>query len=85
MRRRPSHSSITMRFLIFFLGLLAALVAAVENPFTTPEGGYQVEVGKTITLDWLPTTEGKVTIMLQWGKVTEPEDGIVVASKSRSP
>ena len=71
-----------MCFLIFFLGLLAALVAAVENPFTTPPGGFKVEVGKSVTLEWLPTTEGPVTIMLQWGKVTEPEDGIVVASES---
>jgi hypothetical protein len=54
---------------VFFLALsaVATLVAARENPFNIPSSGYEFTAGEPTTLSWDPTTEGTVTLRLQWG------------------
>ncbi|KAL4888688.1 Ser-Thr-rich glycosyl-phosphatidyl-inositol-anchored membrane family-domain-containing protein [Aspergillus ambiguus] len=70
-----------MRFLYLTLSAFAALAAAADNanPFNIPNGGYSFTAGKPTTLTWKPTTDGTVTLRLQWGSVMTPESGSVIA------
>ncbi|KAL4944349.1 Ser-Thr-rich glycosyl-phosphatidyl-inositol-anchored membrane family-domain-containing protein [Aspergillus oleicola] len=57
-----------MRSMLFVaLSAIATLVAARENPFNIPRDGYSFTAGESTTLNWDPTTEGTVTLKLQWG------------------
>ncbi|KAL4927892.1 GPI anchored serine-threonine rich family protein [Aspergillus undulatus] len=57
-----------MRSMLFVaLSAIATLVAARENPFNIPTNGYEFTAGESTTLNWDPTTEGTVTLKLQWG------------------
>ncbi|KAL4883654.1 Ser-Thr-rich glycosyl-phosphatidyl-inositol-anchored membrane family-domain-containing protein [Aspergillus karnatakaensis] len=67
---------------VFFVALsaIATLVSARENPFNIPGGGYEFAAGEATTLTWDPTTEGTVTIKLQWGDVLTSSTGSTIVS-----
>ncbi|KAL5337815.1 Ser-Thr-rich glycosyl-phosphatidyl-inositol-anchored membrane family-domain-containing protein [Aspergillus crustosus] len=67
---------------VFFVALsaIAALVAARENPFNIPGSGYEFAAGEPTTLSWDPTTEGTVSIRLQWGDVLTDSTGSTIVS-----
>ncbi|GKZ32769.1 hypothetical protein AbraIFM66950_002388 [Aspergillus brasiliensis] len=66
---------------IFYLALsaIATLAAASDNPFNIPEGGYTFTAGSPTTLTWDPTTNGTVTLRLQWGAVFTTSSGELIA------
>lgn len=70
-----------MRAVVLTLSAFAALVAAADNPFQIPNGGYTFTAGQPTTLHWDPTTKGTVSLQLQWGSVTTPDQGITIASE----
>ncbi len=66
------------------LALLAApLVALAQNPnpFIIPEAGIAAKGGKPLTLQWKPTTQGTVTLVLRSGSSNNLNSGTVIASK----
>ncbi|KAJ0421041.1 Ser-Thr-rich glycosyl-phosphatidyl-inositol-anchored membrane family-domain-containing protein [Aspergillus carlsbadensis] len=67
---------------VFFLALsaVATLVAARENPFNIPSSGYEFTAGEPTTLSWDPTTEGTVTLKLQWGDSFTSSTGETIVS-----
>ncbi|CEL08283.1 Ser-Thr-rich glycosyl-phosphatidyl-inositol-anchored membrane family-domain-containing protein [Aspergillus pseudodeflectus] len=67
---------------VFFLALsaVATLVAARENPFNIPSSGYEFTAGEPTTLSWDPTTEGTVTLRLQWGDAFTSSTGETIVS-----
>ncbi|KAL4951321.1 Ser-Thr-rich glycosyl-phosphatidyl-inositol-anchored membrane family-domain-containing protein [Aspergillus filifer] len=67
---------------MFFLALsaVATLAAARENPFNIPSEGYSFTAGESTTLSWEPTTEGTVTLKLQWGSQFTSSTGTTIAS-----
>ncbi|PGH35213.1 hypothetical protein GX50_01909 [[Emmonsia] crescens] len=73
-----------MRSAIYLaIGAFAAFAAAqgsTENAFLNPPGGYQFAAGKPTELSWTPSTDGTVTLKLQKGENTTPQDGIVIAA-----
>ncbi|BCS03814.1 GPI anchored serine-threonine rich family protein [Aspergillus luchuensis] len=66
---------------VFYLALsaIASLAAASDNPFNVPEGGYTFTAGSPTTLTWDPTTNGTVTLRLQWGAVFTTTTGDLIA------
>ncbi|KAK1139100.1 hypothetical protein N8T08_001286 [Aspergillus melleus] len=69
---------------VFFLTLsaiatLAAAASEKANPFNIPKDGYSFKTGEPTTLTWAPTTEGTVTLRLQWGGVLTPNSGTAIA------
>ncbi|KAK3059133.1 hypothetical protein LTR09_000699 [Extremus antarcticus] len=65
------------------LALLAApLVALAQNPnpFIIPEAGIAAKGGKPLTLQWKPTTQGTVTLVLRSGSSNNLNSGTVIAS-----
>ncbi|KAK2795539.1 hypothetical protein FQN50_009723 [Emmonsiellopsis sp. PD_5] len=70
-----------MRSIIYLaVSALAAVVAAQDNAFNVPKGGYQFEAGKPTTLSWEPSTDGTVSLRLQKGDGTSftPGSGMVI-------
>ncbi|KAL3465374.1 Ser-Thr-rich glycosyl-phosphatidyl-inositol-anchored membrane family-domain-containing protein [Aspergillus heterothallicus] len=67
---------------VFFLALsaVATLVAARENPFNIPSSGYEFTAGESTTLSWDPTTEGTVSLKLQWGDSFTSSTGETIVS-----
>ncbi|KAL4902530.1 Ser-Thr-rich glycosyl-phosphatidyl-inositol-anchored membrane family-domain-containing protein [Aspergillus multicolor] len=67
---------------VFFLALsaVATLVAARENAFNIPKDGYSFTAGEATTLTWDPSTEGTVTLKLQYGDVLTSSSGTTIAS-----
>ncbi|KAL3475353.1 Ser-Thr-rich glycosyl-phosphatidyl-inositol-anchored membrane family-domain-containing protein [Aspergillus californicus] len=67
---------------VFFIALsaIATLVAARENPFSIPGSGYEFTAGEPTTLTWEPTTDGPVTLKLQWGTAFTSSSGTTLAS-----
>ncbi|CDM30869.1 hypothetical protein DTO012A8_7465 [Penicillium roqueforti] len=70
----------------FFISLAVAAMAAVAaanskaNPFSIPVEGYTFKVGEPTALKWEPTTDGTVSLILQWGAVISGNSGTVIAS-----
>ncbi|KAJ5496951.1 hypothetical protein N7463_008938 [Penicillium fimorum] len=70
----------------FFISLAVAAMAAVAsanskaNPFNIPVEGYTFKTGEPTALKWEPTTEGTVSLILQWGAVMTGNSGTVIAS-----
>ncbi|KAL2869968.1 GPI anchored serine-threonine rich family protein [Aspergillus lucknowensis] len=67
---------------VFFLALsaVATLVAARDNAFNIPREGYEFSAGKPTKLSWDPSTEGTVTLKLQWGGAFDSSTGTTIAS-----
>lgn len=71
----------------FFISLAVAAMAAVAaanskaNPFSIPVEGYTFKVGEPTALKWEPTTDGTVSLILQWGAVISGNSGTVIACK----
>ncbi|RDW81763.1 GPI anchored serine-threonine rich family protein [Aspergillus mulundensis] len=67
---------------VFFLALsaVATLAAARENAFNIPKDGYSFTAGEATTLSWDPSTEGTVTLKLQYGDVLTSSSGTTLAS-----
>ena len=74
-----------MRFVYIAASAFAAVVSAqvggTENPFNVPQGGYEFNAGEPTTLQWDPTTDGTVTIKLQYGDEITPDSGIILAGE----
>ncbi|KAJ5952379.1 uncharacterized protein N7479_010792 [Penicillium vulpinum] len=70
----------------FFVSLAVAAMAAVAsadskaNPFSIPVEGYTFKTGEPTALSWEPTTDGTVSLILQWGAVISGNSGTVIAS-----
>ncbi|KAL2824509.1 Ser-Thr-rich glycosyl-phosphatidyl-inositol-anchored membrane family-domain-containing protein [Aspergillus cavernicola] len=70
-----------MRSVLFFLlSVVATLAAARENPFNIPGSGYEFTAGESTTLSWDPTTEGTVSLKLQWGDDFTSSTGSTIVS-----
>ncbi|KAL4911863.1 Ser-Thr-rich glycosyl-phosphatidyl-inositol-anchored membrane family-domain-containing protein [Aspergillus aurantiobrunneus] len=67
---------------VFFLTLsaVATLVAARDNAFNIPNGGYVFTAGEPTTLTWDPTTQGTVTLKLQSGNAFDSSTGTTIVS-----
>lgn len=74
-----------MRFIYIAASAFAAVVSAqvggTENPFNVPEGGYEFNAGEPTVLQWDPTTDGTVTIKLQYGDDITPDTGIILVGE----
>ena len=66
------------------LTALAAAAANNDNSFNIPKDGYSFKAGEPTTLSWDPTTEGTITLKLQWGAVLTPDSGKEIAGKPRN-
>ena len=67
---------------VAFAAALAVLVAAdYPNAFKVPAGGYNFKTGVPADLSWNPTTQGTVTLKLQWGSPTGMDTGMIIACK----
>ncbi|KAJ5178041.1 uncharacterized protein N7500_000740 [Penicillium coprophilum] len=70
----------------FYISLAVAAMAAVvsadskANPFSIPVDGYTFKTGEPTALKWEPTTDGTVSLILQWGAVMTGNSGTVIAS-----
>lgn len=65
------------------LALLSApllTLAQSANPFSIPEEGLSATAGEPLTLNWEPTTDSTVTLILRSGSSSHLEDGTVIAS-----
>lgn len=71
----------------FFTTLAVAAIAAIAsadskaNPFSIPVDGYTFTTGEPTALKWEPTTQGTVSLILQWGAVLTGNTGTVIACK----
>jgi Ser-Thr-rich glycosyl-phosphatidyl-inositol-anchored membrane family len=70
-----------MQFTTLALGLFAALASA-QNAFIVPTSGTVYAAGDSTTLEWDPTTNGTVSLRLQWGTTTTASDGVAIACES---
>lgn len=74
-----------MRFAYIAVSAFAAVVSAqlggTENPFKVPQGGYEFNAGEPTTIRWDPTTDGTVTLKLQYGDDITPNSGIILAGE----
>lgn len=64
--------------------LLAAVAAASStrfNQFLNPPGGYTFTAGQPTALSWQANTPGSVSLYLEWGQVTTPSSGMLIACK----
>lgn len=78
------HIPVIMRFFISLAVAAMAAVAAANskaNPFSIPVEGYTFKVGEPTALKWEPTTDGTVSLILQWGAVISGNSGTVIACK----
>ncbi|DAA77641.1 TPA_exp: putative cell wall protein [Trichophyton benhamiae CBS 112371] len=69
-----------MRSVLYLLFTAVAAVAALENPFLVPPGGYQFNTREPTVLNWQPTTPGTVTLKLQMSSDITPHSGLVLAA-----
>ncbi|KNG87865.1 GPI anchored protein, partial [Aspergillus nomiae NRRL 13137] len=79
---RLKNNFIKMRSIFYLtLSAMASLAAAATgaNPFNIPAEGYSFEAGEPTTLSWKPTTEGTVSLKLQWGAVLTANTGTTIA------
>ena len=53
------------------------------NAFKIPVGGLMASAGKTTTLQWTPTTDGPVTLILRSGASSNLIQGAIIACRSR--
>ncbi|KAK5174312.1 uncharacterized protein LTR77_001392 [Saxophila tyrrhenica] len=65
-----------------FLALLAApLVVLAQDPnaFIIPDEGIAAQGGEPLTLEWKPSTQGTVTLILRSGSSNDLNEGTVIA------
>ena len=65
------------------IALLSAVLATAQsdpNAFKTPTGGWQVTAGEPITLEWTPTTDSTVSLVLRNGAASDLNQGVTIAS-----
>lgn len=70
-----------MRSVLYLLFTAVAAVAALENPFLVPPGGYHFNTREPTVLNWKPTTTGTVTLKLQMSSDITPQSGLVLAGE----
>ncbi|KAI7563277.1 hypothetical protein KC343_g7658 [Hortaea werneckii] len=65
----------------FAITLLSApLLALAQNAFKIPEAGLSATGGQPVDLQWDPTTDGTVTLVLRSGSSNNLNEGTVIAS-----
>ncbi|KAI7235577.1 hypothetical protein KC330_g4203 [Hortaea werneckii] len=65
----------------FAITLLSApLLALAQNKFKIPEAGLSATGGQPVDLQWDPTTDGTVTLVLRSGSSNNLNEGTVIAS-----
>lgn len=74
-----------MRLLRFLPVLLAPIALAqdfnkYQNPFTIPRSGFSFKAGEASDINWSPTTNGTVSIILRSGPSSNFDHGEIVAS-----
>lgn len=73
--------------MLFTRSFIAALLSAVAsaqsnaNPFKNPVGGRQAAAGQSLTLEWNPTTDGTVSLILRSGSSGNLAEGTPIACK----
>ena len=60
---------------------LLALAQNNPNPFNVPETGLSATGGQPLNLEWNPTTDGTVSLILRSGSSNNLEEGTVIACK----
>ena len=74
--------------LLYLLPVLLAPIALAQNfnkyqnPFTIPRSGFSFKVGEASDINWSPTTNGTVSIILRSGPSSNFDHGEVVACTS---
>ncbi|KAI7070711.1 hypothetical protein KC352_g42576, partial [Hortaea werneckii] len=65
----------------FAITLLSApLLALAQNAFKIPEAGLSATGGQPVDLQWDPTTDGTVTLVLRSGSSNNLNEGTVIAN-----
>lgn len=84
----------TMAFRFFSLVLVVARIASFttaqaptsfaqfQNPFQIPASGFSMKAGQPVTINWIPTTSGTITLVLRSGSDTGLQEGLPIARKS---
>lgn len=63
--------------------LCAPLLAfAQSNPFKIPPTGLAAKGGQALNLEWTPTTNGTVSLILRSGNSADLAEGTTIACKS---
>ena len=65
------------------LALLSAPLLALAdspNPFNVPADGISATGGQPLKLEWNPTTDGTVSLILRSGNSADLTEGTVIAS-----
>ena len=74
--------------MFFTRSFIAALLSAVAyaqsdaNPFKNPPGGRTAAAGQSLVLEWNPTTQGTVSLILRSGSSGNLAEGTPIASKA---
>lgn len=58
-----------------------ALAQSTANPFKIPAEGLSATGGQPLKLEWQPTTQGTITLILRSGNSADLTEGTVIASK----
>lgn len=64
------------------LAILAQAIVAIaqtNNAFNVPVEGYNSVAGKTLTLNWTPTSSGTVSLILRSGASSDLNAGTYIA------
>ena len=84
-----TYPYIKMRLLRLLPVLLAPIVLAQtesfnkdQNPFTIPRSGFSFKAGEASDINWSPTTNGTVSIILRSGPSSNFDHGEIVACMS---
>lgn len=71
-----------MKLTISLLAALAGSAIAADsgkpNPFKIPESGLNTKAGETLNLQWNPTTQGKVSLILRSGSSNALDQGAYI-------
>ena len=70
-----------MKFTTVLFAFASAGLAAAQNAFNVPDGGYAPKPGQNQNISWTPTTQGTVSLYLRSGNSAYLNNGTGIACK----
>ncbi|KAF2718824.1 hypothetical protein K431DRAFT_124620 [Polychaeton citri CBS 116435] len=64
--------------IVAFVGAPLVALAQNANPFSVPSGGFSAVAGESLELNWNPTTDGTVTLVLRSGASSNLNQGSII-------